>query len=147
MFSVHIRTEILQRLREEYPPGTEAESDRVRALQTLSADELPEETIFGLPAYYLWDEFQTDAAECVMKNDVPVLFMQGEYDWQVTMKEGLEAWEDLIPQASCVMIPSATHLLTKIDETTGTQADYKAGDHVCQEAIDALASWIFEQTD
>lgn len=25
MFSVHIRTEILQRLREEYPPGTEVE--------------------------------------------------------------------------------------------------------------------------
>ena len=130
-----------------YAPAIEAESDRVHALQALSVNELPEETIFGLPAYYLWDECQTDAAECVIKNDIPVLFVQGEYDWQVTMNEGLEAWKELIPQASFVMIPSATHLLTKIDETTGTQADYRAGDHVCQEVIDVLASWIFEQTD
>ena len=130
-----------------YAPAIEAESDRVHALQALSVNELPEETIFGLPAYYLWDECQTDAAECVIKNDIPVLFVQGEYDWQVTMNEGLEAWKELIPQASFVMIPSATHLLTKIDETTGTQADYRAGDQVCQEVIDVLASWIFEQTD
>lgn len=133
--------------RATYLPVIEAEADHVRALAELSAEEVPEGMFFGLPAYYLWDECQTEAVDFVAANNIPVLFMQGEYDWQVSMDHGLEAWRKLVPQADYAIIPSATHLLTQIDAPTGTQVDYKSGAHVCQEAIDTMAAWILHQAE
>lgn len=120
----------------------DVELAKLDAMPGWSEAELKQNTFFGISAWYQWDEMSVDAAQTARANGVPVLCLQGGADWQVTPENGAEAWQSALPEADIVTLDSLSHLFTEVENPTGTLADYVAGSHVSEEAIDAIAEWI-----
>ena len=114
---------------------------RVKAekLALASTDELP----LGVPASY-WQWMRAyDAAATAGKLRCPVLVLQGERDYQVTMadlagwKKGLADHKD----AKFVSYPKLNHLFMEGKGKSKPDEYGKAG-HVAKEVVDEIAGWV-----
>ncbi len=115
-------------------------------LPGMTADELKQTTLFGVPAYYQADEMSVDAAQTAIKLAKPLFIVQGAKDWQATPADGIQAWQAALADstfATYKLYPDMNHLLVDMQgEPTGSVDDYVAGSHVKQELIDDIAAWI-----
>jgi fermentation-respiration switch protein FrsA (DUF1100 family) len=103
------------------------------------ASELP----FGASASYWLDLRGYDPAESARSIDRPILVLQGERDYQVTM-EDFQRWKDALsgmPNVTFKTYPDLNHLFI-----TGTgksvPSEYNLPGHVSQAAVDDIASFI-----
>jgi len=100
---------------------------------------------FGVPATYwlsLRGYYPTEIAKTLKQ---PMLILQGERDYQSTMKD-FEAWQRALSTRKNVVLksyPKLNHLFSE-GEGKCTPSEYEKEGHVARYVIDDLANWIKE---
>lgn len=108
-----------------------------RLLASLDGD------LLGLPSAY-WDSLDANGPEVFgPRLTVPVLALQGERDYQVTMSD-FDGWRRLLagnPRATFVSYPELNHLFAP-GEGTSTPAEYMQPSNVDERVIAAIGEWV-----
>jgi fermentation-respiration switch protein FrsA (DUF1100 family) len=114
---------------------------RVRALTP--ADAKSAGNIFGAPASYWLDLRGYDAPSAAKALKQPLLVLQGERDYQVTMAE-FERWKTSLAGRGTVTFRSYPDLNHLFIAGTGKSVpgEYETPGHVAEPVIRDLAAWI-----
>ncbi|NLI20444.1 MAG: alpha/beta hydrolase [Clostridiales bacterium] len=128
----------------------EAFVEQVAALKKVkTADEARQMTIAGINAYYFWEMMQTDASALIKKLKLPTYIVQGSADFQVSLEDGIEAYEDALgTKADYVQYKTfhrLNHLLMLFEgpsEDKGTVAEYNTAATLDAQAGRDLADWV-----
>lgn len=103
-------------------------------------------TLLGLPvAYFFYLKDYNPVAEAA-RLGIPLLFLQGERDFQVTM-EDFELWKtglSGLQQTSFRNYPTLNHLFIA-GEGPGSAAEYRKPGNVAPAVIDDIAQWLSAQ--
>jgi hypothetical protein len=113
---------------------------KVKALEQADADAPP---ILGMPAPYLLDLKGYDPVAAARALTIPMLFLQGDRDFQVTSKD-LALWKAGLAGRKDVTFktyPALNHLFIA-GEGKSTEAEYRKPGNVAPEVIDDIAKWI-----
>ncbi len=97
-------------------PLLDAEIEKVNALYQMTPEEAKQETVFGLPGYYFYEMKQYDAPALLLDLKLPTLILQGGEDFQVSVENGLDAWEKALGAPDFVtykLYPELNHLMMK----------------------------------
>ncbi len=118
-----------------------AGAERVRAITP--ADSLSSERVLGAPMSYWLDLRGYRPAEVARTLRMPLLILQGERDYQVTMADlaGWHAALDGRPGVTFRTYPSLNHLFVT-GEGPSVPAEYAAPNHVSAEVVSDIADWI-----
>jgi dienelactone hydrolase len=118
-----------------------AQAAKVKALKP--EDSSPANVIFGVPVSYWLDLRGYDPAESAKALKQPMLVLQGERDYQVTM-EDFKKWNTALSGKSNVVFksyPGLNHLFI-----TGTNRssplEYNEPGHVDERVVEDIATWI-----
>jgi uncharacterized protein len=106
------------------------------------AKDLP----FGVPAAYWMSLRGYQPAQDAAKMTRPMLILQGERDYQVTMTDYL-GWKEALAHrmnVSFKSFPGLNHLFM-IGKGKSTPTEYGEAGHVALEVIDIIAGWIKKQ--
>jgi dienelactone hydrolase len=145
--------EALDRMRKlELPAGLIASQEQAAAMWTnivklindpkYSVDNMPAD--FPVPPAYWWYEQRNyEPAEAAQKQSRPMLILQGENDWQVSMKQ-FEGWKNALKlrtDVKFVSYPKVNHLLSEYDGLS-IGMEYNNAAHVSAPIINDIAAWI-----
>ena len=116
---------------------------RVRALTAAEAKSA--EPIFGAPASYWLDLRGYDPPSAAKSLKQPMLVLQGERDYQVTMAE-FEKWKAALAGRTNVTFRSYPALNHLFIAGTGKSlpAEYNTPGHVAEDVVRDLAAWILK---
>ncbi len=124
----------------------EAEQAKLASLDTFTDEELLTTTIFGISAYYVKDLYAYDTMELAKNLDIPMLFLQGSEDFQVTVEEDFNLWQAGLQNKENVsfqLYQGLTHLFTPSPENaTHTITDYAAKANVDEAVITDIYEFI-----
>ncbi|HPS81349.1 MAG TPA: alpha/beta fold hydrolase, partial [Candidatus Limiplasma sp.] len=130
---------------------------QVAALTAMkTADEAKAVTIAGVNGYYFWEMMQTDVCKLIKKLKLPTYIVQGNEDFQISLEDGIEAYEDgLETKAEFVdykIYRKLNHLLMLFagpSEAKGTVEEYNTPAALDKQAGRDLADWVLNlnQTD
>jgi uncharacterized protein len=112
----------------------------------LSPDTPPSELPFGAPAAYWLDLRKYDPTNSAARLMQPMLILQGERDYQVTMMD-FDGWKKALAEHQNVRLksyPKLNHLFM-VGEGKAKPAEYETPGHVAPEVIDDIADWIKKQ--
>lgn len=107
-----------------------------------TVDHMPEQ-FPSQPAYWWFEQKNYVPAELAKQQSGPMLILQGENDWQVTMKQ-FEGWKTALQSRTDVTLkayPQVNHLLAKVDGLS-IGAEYAQPSNVSKEIIDDIAAWV-----
>ena len=110
-------------------------------LPTAAATDLP----LNVPAAYWLDlnAYQPEQVAQTLKQ--PMLFLQGEGDYQVT-REDFQIWQNALggrDDVQFIMYPGLSHLFMPIEGgQKATPATYSVAGHVAEEVVNEIGSWI-----
>ena len=110
-------------------------------LETLSI-ELP----LNLPASYWWDLQNYHQKEVAAKLKLPMLFLQGEADYQVTMTD-FNGWKKTLEKNTAVQFisyPNLNHLFIE-GPAKSVPEDYEKTGNVSEKVIKDITEWIKKQ--
>ncbi|HVA50076.1 MAG TPA: DUF3887 domain-containing protein [Pirellulales bacterium] len=110
---------------------------------TLSEKTPSSELPLGIPASYWLDLRKYDPATAATELMKPMLFLQGERDYQVTM-EDFTGWKKALAQrkdVAFISYPRLNHLFIE-GEGKSTPAEYSTPGNVAKVVIDDVAKWI-----
>jgi uncharacterized protein len=113
------------------------------ALQNLTASTDPSKTYLGIPAAYWLDLKQYDPVAVAQTLTLPMLILQGERDYQVTMTD-FKLWQDGLAghdNVTFISFPSLNHLFIS-GEGPSTPEEYSQPGHVSQQVIQDITDWI-----
>jgi dienelactone hydrolase len=112
----------------------------------LSADTPSRELPIGVPADYWLDLRKYDAVGTAAKLKQPMLILQGERDYQVTMAD-FDGWKKALAERTNVKLKSYAKLNHLFLEGEGKSKpdEYEKPGHVAAEVIDDIAGWIKKQ--
>ncbi len=102
--------------------------------------------LMGLPVAYLLDLQGYDPRASAGKLKIPMLYLQGGRDFQVTMKD-FDLWKAAMAgraTAKFVAFPALNHLFIA-GEGKSSPADYRVPGNVSPEAVRAIADWLLGQ--
>lgn len=119
------------------------EAFRQQAGQVATLEEGSTGSPFGIPVSYWLDLRGYDAPAAAKDLAQPLLILQGERDYQVTMAD-FEAWKKALAgrrNATLQSYPKLNHLFME-GEGQSTPLEYQNAGHVAQAVIDDIASWI-----
>jgi len=120
----------------------EALMNKIKNLTHSKASEM-KENLLGAGALYWLDLKGYEPAEKAKSMKRPLLILQGERDYQVTM-EDFEGWKKSLSGKANVKFksyPSLNHLLIQ-GEGKCTPSEYQKSGHVNRVVIDDIAQWI-----
>jgi fermentation-respiration switch protein FrsA (DUF1100 family) len=118
---------------------------RVKDL-TLSTATPSTDLPFGVPAKYWLDLRGYNPPEAARSLKQPMLILQGERDYQVTM-EDLAGWKKYLsskPNVEFKTYPKLNHLFIE-GEGKSTPQEYNVAGHVAEIVIDDIAGWMKKQ--
>lgn len=130
--------------KEEYAKGKE-EFIRLKTKwydSTTPAGYLP----FNSPPSYWMDLDNYNQTEVAQKVTQPMLFLQGDADYQVTV-EDFELWKKALknnPLATFKVFKSLTHNMIYGVHSPPSPDDYKTVDNVHESVIQAIAQWVLK---
>jgi dienelactone hydrolase len=114
----------------------------------VTADTPASELPLGVPGSYWLGLRAIRPAETAAKLKQPLLILQGERDYQVTMTD-FDGWKKALGQRKNVELksyPKLNHLFMEgAGETKAKPAEYEKEGHVAQEVIEDIAAWIKKQ--
>jgi fermentation-respiration switch protein FrsA (DUF1100 family) len=112
----------------------------------LSPDAPAAELPYGVPASYWLSLRDADPTKIAVKLSMPILLLQGERDYQVTMTD-FAGWKKLLGDRKNVELRSYPKLNHLFIEGSGKSkpAEYQKEGHVAVEAIDDIAAWVKKQ--
>ncbi len=110
-------------------------------LSIAAARDLP----LNVPAAY-WLDLNTYHPEKVAQTlKLPMLFLQGESDYQVTQAD-FKIWQNALGERDnvrFVLYPALSHLFMPVEGGgKATPATYSVAGHVAEEVVDKIASWV-----
>jgi len=118
---------------------------KVRALNS-DADHSAE-LILGAPAAYWLDLRSYQPVELAESLDTPILLLQGEGDYQVTMADDFEVWRKALSKSDHFTAQSfagLSHLFMPAGDPPGP-ADYEKAAHIDPKLIDSIANWVADR--
>jgi uncharacterized protein len=119
------------------------EAMRVQVRRLVAGEVDDAETVLGAPASYFRDLDARDGVTEARSSGVPMLILQGERDYQVTMTD-FEMWREATrdrPATRLVSFPSLNHLFVH-GSGPATPAEYAAPGFVAEEVVSEIAEWI-----
>lgn len=148
--------EVLERLRNSDQPETlvaaqEQTAAMIKGIVDLikspsySKDNLPKDFPLGTPYWWYEQRDYLPAAQAVSQK-TPLFIIQGENDWQVTMKQ-FEGWKEALKDRSNVSFksyPHVNHLLSEYSKLS-TGLEYTQPANVAHAIIQDIADWILKQ--
>lgn len=132
-----------------------AEQENIEALQTqvarvkspdLSADTPANELPLESPAAYWLDLRAYHPTEVARELSIPMLILQGERDYQVTM-EDFSGWQLALsgrPNVTLKSYPALNHLFIPGEGQPNPQ-EYNTAGHVAEEVVNDIADWILKK--
>jgi len=122
----------------------DAAKEQAAKVKALKAEDASSTTpIFGVPVSYWLDLRGYDPAESAKSLKQPLLILQGERDYQVTM-EDFKRWNAALAGKSNVTLksyPGLNHLFIA-GTSRSTPLEYDQPGHVDERVIDDIAGWI-----
>ena len=115
----------------------------VKKVKTLEAGDADAPPVLGMGIPYLLDLKGYDPVALAKRVNVPVLVLQGERDFQVTMKD-FTLWKTGLngqKGAQFQSFPALNHLFVA-GEGKSNEAEYRKPGHVAPEVIDAIAKFL-----
>lgn len=112
----------------------------------LSLETTAKELPLGIPASYWLDLRGYDAAERAQTLKKPLLILQGERDYQVTMDDFMR-WKNALKErddAKFISYPKLNHLFME-GEAKSSPADYTVPGNVAKVVVKDIANWIKAQ--
>ncbi|MBN2305396.1 MAG: alpha/beta fold hydrolase [Anaerolineae bacterium] len=100
----------------------------------------PGTLLFNAPAAYWVDLNAYDPAATIQTVTMPVLVLQGERDYQVTMTD-FQGWQVGRENMTFISYPTLNHLFTS-GEGPSTPAEYDQPGNVAEDVINDITSWI-----
>jgi dienelactone hydrolase len=97
-------------------------------------------TALGAPVSYWLDLHGYNPPEAAKGLKQPLLILQGERDYQVTM-DNFAAWKKALPNASFYTYPKLNHLFVE-GEGKSTPQEYEKPGHVSEAVIADITGWI-----
>lgn len=126
------------------PTSTVAElKTQVEAVKALKPGDESKPPILNIPAAY-WLDLQTyKPTELANQLTLPMLILQGERDYQVTMVD-FQNWKTALSSHANVQFKSYPDLYHLFISGTGksTPAEYQQPGHVAQTVVDDIAAWV-----
>lgn len=127
-------------------PGKEAAiqalDGQIANLAKLNLDvELADKDLpLGLPASY-WRSLKAyDQVLTAQQLKIPILILQGEADYQVSMDD-FGIWQKALPKASSISYPGLDHLMRPANGKIGIDA-YSGKEFVSEQVVKDIAAWI-----
>ncbi len=126
----------------------ESESKQIQEVRTavekIKSEKLAEgEIILGAPKLY-WDDLAAhNQVEIAKQLTLPILILQGERDYQVTIVD-LNGWETALssnPNVSIKTYPDLNHLFMS-GAGKSSPDEYAVPSNVSEEVVDDIAEWI-----
>ena len=106
----------------------------------------PDGTILGAPFGYYQDLERTDAPAQAAELELPILVLQGERDYQVTLDDFAGWREALVDKANaCLASYEALDHLFRPGSGPSGPADYERQAQVDPRVIDDIAGWIADR--
>ena len=121
--------------------AVQALANRVKQLNENDAQNA--ELLFGAPASYWLDLRKYDPVEAVRATQQPLLVLQGERDYQVTMKD-FDRWKAALSARTDVHLksyPGLNHLFFE-GKGPANPGEYDVPGHVAEQVITDIAAWI-----
>jgi len=109
----------------------------------LSMDTPDSDLPFGVPASYWLDLRDYDPAASARRIIRPILILQGQRDYQVTMAD-FKRWKENLASRKNVefkVFPLLNHLFIK-GKGKSKPAEYQTAGHAAQEVIECISEWI-----
>lgn len=110
-------------------------------LPTAAASDLP----FNVPAAYWLDLNAYHPEQVAQTLKQPMLFLQGEGDYQVT-RDDFQIWQNALGgrgDVQFIMYPGLGHLFMPIEGgQKATPATYAVAGHVAEEVVNEIGNWI-----
>jgi dipeptidyl aminopeptidase/acylaminoacyl peptidase len=141
------QTEFLLKAKGGASPAEEKRLDLMKAeaakIRSLEAGKDSPPILLGLPSAYFLDLKTYDPAAEARKLAIPMLFLQGERDFQVTM-EDFGLWKAGLAGAKNVTFQSyvALNNLFIAGEGPASPVEYRKGGNVAPAVIDDVSGWI-----
>ena len=100
------------------------------------------EMVLGAGRAYWEDLASYDQLEVASQLEIPILVLQGERDYQVTM-EDFEHWKEALSgkNARFISYPSLNHMMIE-GAGPSTPQEYMLPGHLSQEVVDDIVDWI-----
>ncbi|MFD1334387.1 alpha/beta fold hydrolase [Oceanobacillus iheyensis] len=137
------KKESIQMLEEEKRAGA--------ALIDMTDEEAKETDVFTINGYYLKEMDEHDIGEIALHSNKPMLLLQGEEDFQVTMEQDFTMWQELLEEkdnATFKSYPELNHFfITSQGPNKGTVEEYSIPGHVDEQVIEDIGQWIHKQTN
>ncbi|MCB1601694.1 MAG: alpha/beta fold hydrolase [Xanthomonadales bacterium] len=119
--------------------------DQIDALTAGDRDD--PKLLMGAPAAYWLDLEAYQPITAAQERQLPILLLQGESDYQVTMTDDYRRWVDAFkgnPHFRSQSFPGLSHLFMPAGQAPGP-ADYAKASHVDAAVIKAVADWVQQQ--
>ncbi len=116
---------------------------QVNEVKALTAQSPQDKSILGAPASYWLDLKDYKPAALARSLTIPLLIVQGERDYQVTMQD-FRNWQNALAGQANVTLksyPGLNHLFIS-GKDKSTPAEYQTPGNVAPEIIQDLANWI-----
>ena len=133
------------------PPGPEMEEELKKIEEQvarvkdpdLSPEILPADLPLGIPAAYWLDLRDYSPPQMAKELSMPMLILQGERDYQVTM-EDYEIWRETLASQDNVVFksyPGLNHLFM-VGQGKSTPEEYSKPGNVSKMVVDDIARWV-----
>jgi uncharacterized protein len=116
---------------------------RTIGLSGQALEKAKSDVLRNLPESYISDLKSYNPTEAAQRLSIPMLILQGERDYQVTMKD-FDLWKAALAGHGNVMFRSyaALNHLFQAGEGKSTPVEYAQAGHVDVEVIEQIAGWI-----
>ncbi|MCT1902126.1 alpha/beta fold hydrolase [Oceanobacillus sojae] len=137
--------------KEQVKEQAEAFKELAESFQDMSPEEAMEYDLGGMSGYYLQEMDQYDVGQIALDSNKPILVLQGEADFQVTMEKDFAAWQSIFENAPQVTFKSFQDLnhvfILSQGENKGSVQEYQIPGHVDEEVITDISDWILEHNN
>ncbi len=123
--------------------------EQVKSLGKMTEAEARELTIAGVNGYYFWEMAQYDSVKLMKKLKIPMYIVQGNADFQISVANGVEAYEDALGEdvrnIDYKTFRGLNHMLMKFTgnvEDKGTLKEYDTPATLDTMAARDLAAWV-----
>lgn len=103
--------------------------------------------ILGIGSKYWYSLAQIDTPSIVKSLSIPMLFLQGDADFQVFVDSDYKEWQSILEgnnNATYMLFPNLNHLFMTTNGLTD-ESEYNINGNVSSEVIDNMADWIKSQ--
>jgi dienelactone hydrolase len=121
----------------------EMEADVQKVKKLTAADSSSTNLVLGAPAKYWLDLRSYDPPMVAKTLGLPMLILQGERDYQVSMAD-FDRWKKALtsaPKVTFKLYPKLNHLFIA-GQGKSKPAEYEIAGHVSEEVIQDMAAWI-----